>query len=296
MLKIPIPAFYFDASDEDVWIVIDGLQRLSAFQNFLVGKEIDGKRVKEKFVGFQYLKDFDGFTFDDLPRQYSSRIKETSIVAYTVEKGTPDEVVYNIFQRINTGGVALEPQEIRQALYAGKATELIKELADSEEFIAATQGAIKTKRMADREYVTRFIAFTELEYEKEYKGNIDNYLIKTLKIVNAYTEVDLNRVRDNFVRVMNYCHLIFGKYAFRKYHSDWRRGPINKAIFELWAVCFSELSDSELDILCNKKDEFLLEFQTLQENKEFSSAIRSGDQYSTARRIEMARKLVRNYL
>ena len=98
MLKIPIPAFYFNAADDDRWVVIDGRQRLTAFQNFLVGEGGE----KKAFEGLQYLRDFNGFTFDDLPRQYARRIKETPIIAFTVEKGTPDAVVFNIFQRINT--------------------------------------------------------------------------------------------------------------------------------------------------------------------------------------------------
>ena len=95
--------------------MIDGRQRLTAFQNFLVGEGGE----KKAFEGLQYLRDFNGFTFDDLPRQYARRIKETPIIAFTVEKGTPDAVVFNIFQRINTGGVILTDQEIRQALYQG---------------------------------------------------------------------------------------------------------------------------------------------------------------------------------
>ena len=117
MLKIPLPAFYFDASREDKWIVIDGLQRLTAFQNYLVGNMQDnGFRKKAVFKGMQYLTDFNDKTFDDLPRQYIRRIRESSIIAYTVTRGTPDAVVFNIFQRINTGGVQLNDQEIRQAL------------------------------------------------------------------------------------------------------------------------------------------------------------------------------------
>lgn len=158
MLKIPIPAFYFNAANEEKWGVIDGLQRLTVLKNFLVGQsDEDGKRKKEKFIGLQYLSEFNGCTFDELPRQYVRRIKETSIVAYTVEKGTPDAVIYNIFQRINTGGLKLNPQEIRQALYTGKATQLIQQLAESDEFLQATQYAIPPERMTDREYVTRFI-------------------------------------------------------------------------------------------------------------------------------------------
>ena len=90
----------------------------------------------------QYLTDFNGKTFEDLPRQYIRRIKEASIVAYTVIKGTPDEIVFNIFQRINTGGVQLNDQEIRQALYSGRGTELLKTLAERREFKEATQFAV----------------------------------------------------------------------------------------------------------------------------------------------------------
>ena len=298
MLKIPIPAFYFNAADDDKWIVIDGLQRLSAFYNFLVGKKEEGsnKRKKEEFQGMQYLKDFNGCTFDELPRQYIRTIKETTLVAHNVEKGTPDEIVFNIFQRINTGGMILKPQEIRQALYQGKATLLIEKLAECDEFLEATQRAVRNDRMQDREYITRFIAFTELDFKKEYKGNIDEYLIKAMKLVNTYDEEDLERIERSFKRIMNYCTKVFGKYAFRKYNKNQRRGPINKAIFEMWIVCFSELSDSQLNKLVYDQRQFLKRFEKRQQDNDFVTAVKAGDQYSVNRRIEMARELVREFI
>nr|WP_288730285.1 DUF262 domain-containing protein [uncultured Anaerobutyricum sp.] len=297
MLKIPIPAFYFNAADDNKWVIIDGLQRLSAFNNFLVGKE-EGKdkRKKEKFQGMQYLKDFNGCTFDDLPRQYVRRIKETTLVAYTVEKGTPDEIVFNIFQRINTGGIILSPQEIRQALYQGKSTLLIEKLAQCNEFLEATEHAIRSNRMQDREYITRFIAFTELDFKKEYKGNIDEYLIKAMRLVNNYSEDKLQRIEKSFKRTMNYCTEVFGNYAFRKYNKKKRRGPINKAIFEMWIVCFSELSDSQLNKLVYNREQFLERFEEIQQENIFITAVKAGDQYSVNRRIEMARELVREFI
>lgn len=295
MLKIPIPAFYFNAADEAKWIVIDGLQRLTAFNNFLVGKlQPDGSRLKEEFTGMQYLKEFNGLTYDDLPRQYMRRIKETTLIAFAVEKGTPEAVVYNIFQRINTGGVGLNGQEIRQALYQGTSTLLIQRLAESQEFKEATLYAVSSERMVDREYVTRFIAFTEMDYQKEYKGNIDTYLIKALKQVNNYDEEGIQRIERNFKRVMKYCKRIFGKYAFRKFNTQ-RRGPINKALFELWAVCFSELSNQQLEEVANNKEIFLEELKQLFANSEFITALKAGDQYSTVRRIELGRKMIRKF-
>lgn len=298
MLKIPIPTFYFNATDDDKWVIIDGLQRLSAFKNFLVGnKDESGRMVKEPLRGLQYLEEFDGITFDELPRQYMRRIKETSIVAYTVEKGTPDGVVYNIFQRINTGGLQLTPQEIRQALYGGQATELIKELAETREFLEATQDSISTKRMADREYVNRFIAFTELDYQADYKGNIDQFLIKGLKKVNSYKDKkQIKRIRDSFIQTMKYSQCIFGRYAFRKYNEEMRRGPINKALFESWSLVLSELDAEQLESLVKQKEKVISKFGKLLQKPSFSQDLKAGDSNSVARRIDAISKLVKDLL
>lgn len=297
MLKIPLPAFYFDASREDKWIVIDGLQRLTAFQNYLVGvSEEDGIKRKFKFKGMQFLTDFNGKTFDELPRQYIRRIREANIVVYTVAQGTPDEVVFNIFQRINTGGVQLNDQEIRQALYSGKGTDLIKELAEMSEFKEATQYAVKPDRMIDREYTLRFISFTELDIEKEYKGKIDSFLIKGLKKANNFNDNDIKRVTDRFVRVMSRCNAIFGKLAFRRYSKNFRRGPINKAIFEIWSICFSELNDDQLDKIEQEKEEFVNGFAELLTDTDFSSALRSSHQSAVMRRLSMTRNLIKEFI
>lgn len=296
MLKIPIPTFYFNATDDDKWIVIDGLQRLSAFQNFLVGNEdSDGNCIKERLIGLEYMTDFNGFTFDELPRQYIRRIKETPIVAYTVEKGTPDTIVYNIFQRINTGGLELKPQEIRQALYVGKATELLRRMAENEIFLQATQYSIDSNRMSDCEYANRFVAFTELDIT-EYKGNVDDFLRKSLRKINQYSEEKIQNIEDSFVRVMTYCRDIFGKYAFRKFNENWRRGPINKALFESWSLVFSQMTDEELDLLVQRKQKLLECLQRKFQDDDYILALRAGDQYSVIRRIDITKGIVREVL
>ena len=297
MLKIPLPAFYFDASSEDKWIVIDGLQRLTAFQNYLVGRcNEKGIREKYKFTGLQYLTDFNDKTFDDLPRQYIRRIKEAAMVVYTVNKGTPDEIVFNIFQRINTGGVPLNDQEIRQALYSGDGTELLKNLAEKEEFKKATQYAVKSERMLDREYVLRFISFTVMNFRKEYKGNIDSYLIKGLKLANTFDEEQKNNVSEKFIRTMVACNNIFGRLAFRKYNSKYRRGPINKAIFEIWSICFNDLTDEQLNKIIKSKNKFIDRFGELLADNNFSTMLKSGDQYSYSKRIELCENMVKEFI
>ena len=285
MLKIPIPTFYFDAADDDKWIVIDGLQRLTALSEFMVDKTL-------KLCELEYLKELEGYGIDDLPRQYYRRIRETQIQIYTIEQGTPEEVVFNIFKRINTGGLNLEPQEIRHALYQGAATEMISELAQSEQFLRATQYAIKTDRMLDFEYINRYLAFTLLDYKKEYDGNIDNYLIKALKYVNSMKRDKILEEKEKFYQIMDCCHQIFQKYAFRKVNTDFRRGPINKAIYEMWVTCLYQLSQDDRKKLISKREEVLLSFQKFLQMPDIITAIKAGDKYSVTKRMNEIEKMV----
>lgn len=299
MLKIPLPAFYFDASQGDYWKIIDGLQRLSAIQHFLVGimdNPLSDTKKYMEFCGFQYLREFNGLTFQQLPRQYVRRIQESQIIAYTVEKGTPDAVVFNIFQRINTGGLNLEPQEIRHALYQGNATKLTEELAKSDEFINATNGAISPERMRDQEFINRFIAFTELDYKKEYNDDINSFLNKSLKIVNTYSEEDIDRIRRQFKRIMTICANLFGKYAFRKYNASWRRSPINKSMFELWSICFKNLSDGDAQYLIANQDKFLRDFQELQQKTDFKASFDSTKSTAINKRIQLVNNFLGEFL
>ncbi len=307
MLKIPLPAFYFDASNEEKWNVIDGLQRLTAFQNFLVGTKEEERKTKgamasaqekkglQRLCGLQYMAQFNGCTFDELPRQYQRRIREAQIVIYTVEKGTPNEIVFNIFQRINTGGLQLEDQEIRNALYQGKATDLTRKLAGSKEFLEATQYAVPSDRMMDREYITRYLAFTQLPLE-DYRENIDAFLSEALKKVNQYTDPSINEIEDTFKFTMNICHGLFGTYAFRTFRKNGRRGPINKALFELWSVCLHTLTKQQAKALLLQKKEFMQDLAELLEEQEFRNALRGGDIFSVRKRIAQGKKLLGRYV
>lgn len=299
MLKIPLPAFYFDAADESSWVVIDGLQRLTAFQNYLMPSEKDNDPSKTppyRLEGLQYLTQFNGKTFSELPRQYIRRIKESQLVLYLVERGTPDEIVRNIFQRINTGGLTLSEQEIRQALYEGDGTKLTEELAKSESFLNATQNAVETDRMTDREYINRYLAFTLFDYEKCYNGNIDSFLSYALKELKKCSPGRLDQIRSDFCHTMDLCAFLFGKYAFRTQNKDWRRGRLNKALFEVCSVCFSHLSVEKESILRAHSSDFLKRFHDLLQKDEYRNALRGGDSSAVRRRINMTQEFLEAFI
>ena len=99
LLNIPLPAFYLDISNDDAWLVIDGLQRLYTLHRFC-------NQNKLRLVGLEFpdMHQFQGKTFKELPRNLQRRIETTQLYFHTIKPGTPKNVKFRIFSRINTGG------------------------------------------------------------------------------------------------------------------------------------------------------------------------------------------------
>jgi len=250
LLRIPLPAFYFDASNSDKWLIIDGLQRLSAVKEYVVEETLP-------LTGLEFLHEFTGKKFSQLPRQLQRRIEETIINAYLISPITPKNVKFNIFKRLNTGGLVLESQEIRNALYQGKATEFINELANMESFKEATNDSVKSERMLDREFCLRYVAFTELPLDKYVGKNLEEFLNNAMEYLNRLDDEKLATIREKFDRTMKNCRALFGKQAFRQMYKDGKRRPINKALFDAWSYVIAQLSDSEIETLIIFKNELI---------------------------------------
>lgn len=248
LIRIPLPAFYMDASNEDEWLVVDGLQRLTAINRFVIKKEL-------KLSGLEFLHNQRGMGFDELPRNFRRRINETQMTVYLIEKDTPPEVKFNIFKRINTGGLPLSSQEIRHALNQGAATQMLKRLAGSDTFKEATDYGIRDHRMAAQECVLRFMAFTLKSYRSYKSKDFDNFLNTAMAAINNMQKNDRIKLEDSFVRSLNASTDIFWIYAFRKqYRKNAGRNPINKALFETWTVNLNNLDDDRLKELKEKKE------------------------------------------
>jgi hypothetical protein len=231
ILCIPIPSFYFDATKNDKWLVIDGLQRLGVIKNFVVDKNMP-------LTGLEYLQDHNGSKFDDLPRSFRRNITEAQVTLVLMEPGTPDDIKFTIFRRINTGGLPLSPQEIRHAINQGKVTTLLKDLANSKEFKnAICETGIASKRMDDRECITRFFAFQINPPEGYNNDDFDDFLNKAMEAINKMSDTKINELVCKFKKAMTITVEIFGNDAFRKrYDSTATRFPVNKALFEAWSV------------------------------------------------------------
>jgi hypothetical protein len=246
MIRIPLPSFYFDATDDSRWLVVDGLQRLTTLDLFL------NKHMP--LQNLEFLSEYNDFEFADLPRPLRRRIEETQVTVNLIQPGTPGKVKFYIFRRINTGGLVLNAQEIRHALNQGPAVEFLRRLAKSPEFLAATDGSISDKRMADCEFVLRFMAFTLTSYAHYIIPDLDAFLNDQMGRLNKEAD-NFDRLTLAFQRAMRTAKLIFEEQAFRKHEpSAQKRAPINKALFEAWAVSLGRLDDKSCETLVDRRD------------------------------------------
>jgi hypothetical protein len=256
LIQFPLPAFYFDGTDNRKWLVVDGLQRLSSIRSFVVDKTL-------KLTNLEFLTQLNGKGYDDLGRDLQRIIKNAQVVVYIILPGTPTDVKYNIFKRINTGGLILVPQEIRHALFQGEPSKFIAHLALTEEFVEATGNSIKTERMLDRDFANRFLAFYHLGYDA-YEPDLDTYMSKAMASVYTMTPTDKNKIQEVYKRSMQLNTDIFGKHAFRKFEKITDgRSPINKALFDVFSVSFAKLSVEEVEIIKKNKNQFIIDFVNL---------------------------------
>lgn len=292
LISFPLPAFYFDGTDKNRWLVVDGLQRLSTINNFVVEKKL-------KLTGLEFLEKLEGETFDTLPRTLQRQIEEAQIVAYIINPGTPDEVKFNIFKRINTGGLVLEPQEIRHALNQGLPAKLVAELASYIEFQEATQYVIPSLRMLDREFVTRFVSFY-INNPNDYKPDLDTFLNKSMGDIKKLSDDEVLQLKSDFKYAMQLAQKIFGRFAFRKvFDIEGRRKPINKALFEVWSVSLAKLNDKERKIIVQKAEEVFKAFiKLMNDDTSFEPSITSatGDKTRVAYRFTKIEDLLKNII
>lgn len=275
LIRFPLPAFFFDATDDNNWLVVDGLQRLSSIRNFVVDES-------QPLTNLEFLTHLNGKYWNDLPENLRRLIEESQVVIYKIMPGTPTDVKFNIFKRINTGGLVLEPQEIRHALFQGRPATFIHELANLDEFKEATGYKIATHRMLDRDFVNRFLGFYLLSVEnygtKEYGIDIDSYMNRAMAEVYRKTEAELDIIKTDFKKAMILSFKIFGNEAFRKILGAYDRlPPINKALFDSLSTQFALLSDNNADKLLLNSDFFkTLLSEELVKNNEFFAAVSSA--------------------
>ena len=275
LLGLPLPSFYFNEDEGgSTRSVIDGVQSLCAIRDFVLGKEEKGKLKFLKLRNLQFLKQYEGLTFSDLTRPDVRRIHSMKITTNTLGYQTPSEVKLIIFQRVNSAGEPLTEQEMRHALNQGIPAKFVKELSENNAFIRATSGKIQGKRMLDRDFVNRFIAFF-CGY-KNYDGNLDIFLNDQMGAISEYSEARRKDIAMAFEKAMDTCYLIFGDKSFRKINKKGKYSKISKSLFDSLSVNIAWLNDLDRQILVEKKELVKDALYELLEDDEFGRRLSNG--------------------
>lgn len=298
LLGIPLPAFYFNQNPEGAMQVVDGLQRLTTIYSFVQGEPI---------ADLEYLRQWEGKRFEDLDAASRRRFQQTQIFVNVIEPQTPDDVKFDVFRRINTGGSPLTAQEIRHCMSRAHSRELLKRLIALPSFKTATDNAFASeRRMADREAVLRFLAFRSLKSLDEYRAfeSFDAFLLDFTRRLDgapqargpAVAPKDEDRLCEDFDRAMKNAFIVFGNAAFRKY-TLWakRRGPINRALFESWAVA---LADYQAADLAPHKDAIVQETRRRMGDYDYNASTTQGTgDFSTIRlRFSVSREILQRHV
>ena len=291
LMGLPLPIFYFNQDKMGRLIVIDGRQRLTALFEYMS----DEWALK----GLTVLSELNGKKFSKLDPIVQSQIEDYQIQAHVIQPPTPDRIKFNIFDRVNRAGTQLNKQEIRNALYQGKATKLLNEIVKSKTFEEATDKAfIKNSRMKDKYIVLRYIAFhlyfkDELKTEYgiyEYKNDIDELLGVTMEYINNMAN---NKVEELYYLVLESLQKtidILGANAFRMIRANGSRSPINMNVFEVLMYLMSKVEVVDHDI----NNKIRLSVNDLKNKEEFQDAIGNhrDNRLKVEKRFSMINKLL----
>ncbi|ELD1798669.1 DUF262 domain-containing protein [Vibrio fluvialis] len=299
LMGLPLPAFYFAEKIDGDWIVVDGLQRITTVFDFM---RDDFSLDNLESIAPSY----NGLFFSDLSRLDKRKIREYQITAHIIDAESDKEnLIVELFHRINTYGVQLSSQEIRSAMYQGSSVTLLRYLSSSNDFITATGGKISPQRQKDMELCLSALSYIVLGYKNFDYKTYDSFLCTAMKKMNQlYLEIENKEGIDQgksfislssspeililekkFKQGVHLAYEIFGEYAFKKTLDTKRsNSPLSKPLFEIIVATFACLEESQVEeVLANSESLGITLYMAISDDsQEFSTW--ESDYYSGEKR------------
>ena len=265
LLHVPIPLIYTAEEDDGREVVIDGQQRLTSCFSFIEGffpptandleRSKAGHEVKKRpfrLGKMKILRELEGKGYLQLPDDLKKTLDRYGLQVIKISKESHPDVKFEIFERLNTGSVALADQEIRNCIYRGPYNDLINKLSNSENFRRALGLSAEAKRMQDVELVLRFLAFndkTHLNYNHKMKAFLNAHMRE-----NRYlSEERATAFRTSFGIACDLSYTVFGDKAFRRYSLGTPRNPnggwertVNKALYDCVMFWFARFEKRQI--------------------------------------------------
>ena len=225
---------------------------------------------------------------------------ETPITTYLIQPGTPKNVKYNVFKRINSGGLGLNAMEIRNALNQEKPSEnkkspavFLKELSENPRLKLILR--LQDKRMEDRELLLRAYSFIVHEYEN-YEKPLSRFLDNAIETLFGKTNAELDKLATGIIDAIYFQKELFGKHIFSRSILE-GSNRLNSALFEVWVSETYKLDDRVRQNLISNKKELTKEYKSLFKNEDFYRAVVSSTsgKASVAMRFSKIQDLINKY-
>lgn len=208
-LGIPIPSLFMATNRDASWEVVDGLQRLTTILNFIGNdeelKNILIKHEKLKLSGLEKLDSMNNLIYEDLPKSMQFMLLTRPIRVTVLNDRSDFSVRYDLFERLNTGGVTLHEQEIRNCIYIGPFNDFIKELSENPDFRAVVKMTANSERSGSyEELVLRFFAYHEdaNQFVHSVKGFLNKFMEKKTESFKENESKELRKIFQNTFEVL----------------------------------------------------------------------------------------------
>ena len=269
LINIPVPPIILYEKDYNSYEVMDGQQRITAIRDFYENKL--------ELTGLELWSELNGRTYDKLPGKIKAGIDRrsiSSIVLITESTSDPEEAFFLkqlAFERLNTGGVELSRQEIRNCLYYGKFNQLLLELARHPIFTDAWEIPRENheqliqnnlyKKMEDAELVLRFFALRHID---SFRGGMEQFLNIYMMKSLEFDDRDIKSLKELFIDTIELAQEIYGDSLFKPFDpkSQIWKNRAYKAYYDAVMVGFSNHLSSA-DTLINRKSRVLEETKQL---------------------------------
>ena len=287
LLNIPIPTIYCmenESPNITVWEIIDGLQRISTINDFYNNK------FKLKYL--DELKDFNGVNYTELSNKSIKAkymIDRAVLPIVLIKKESDEGIKFDVFERLNTGSVKLNNQELRNCIYRGTFNNLLIELGKNEIFSSMIFTNLKkNKRMQDIEIILRFFAihanidtvvakFDKDFYDKNRHGILKGYNGSIKPFLNNFMNINRNQSMDwikqqkeLFIETIELVYEVFGMNAFRRGE---KVKVLNLSIFDMIMSSFAMYN---YKLIRDKKDEVKTQMIELLKTDEMNNLISKG--------------------
>ncbi len=207
-LGIPVPNLFMATNNDSTWEVIDGLQRLTTIVNFVGNQSTiertNPKSKKLKLNGLDKLSSMNGLKYEDLPTSTQFMFMTRPVRVTVLNDKSDFNVRYDLFERLNTGGVILHPQEIRNCVYLGDFKDFLIECSQNGHFTNSVKMTENSERTGSREeLVLKFFAYYEYrnEFVHSVKGFLNDYMARKTK--NFSNKQELRNIFERTFEVID---------------------------------------------------------------------------------------------